>query len=1083
MITKSNLKNMLRKIGFNEASDDRFEKNYIPLDCAVTVDFMNEKIIYPEDKGFKVNVATTTNFSDPENFVVLECVNRLLDKGYRPENIELERTWQLGHEQKSGRADICVSDQNDKILFIIECKTYGSEYNKEMKNILFDGGQLISYWQQERGCRWLVLYASTINDNDEIEYITDSIDCSDDENILNLAKKDSTVLLYKNAHTVTELYNVWKETYEKRFSGDIVFRDDSVAYDIGVKPLRKKDLKDFSENDKIVNWFEEILRHNNISDKENAFNRLIALFICKLVDEIQKSDNDIVEFQYKVGTDTYESLQDRLQKLHKEGMEKFMREKIFYVSDDYAENLVKQYTKQKRVKMIDELKRTLRILKFYTNNDFAFKDVHNEELFYQNGKILVEMVQLFQDYRIIGSSDVQMLGDLFEQLLNKGFKQNEGQFFTPTPITRFIWDSLPLEQIMRKDDRVEYPKVIDYACGAGHFLTEGFEALEVCANEIDKNTDTSNQWVEKKIFGIEKDYRLARVSKISLFMHGAGDGNIIFGDGLENYPDKEITPKSFDILVANPPYSVKAFKPHLKLSNNHLDILNKISNEGSEIETLFVERISQLLKPNGIGAVILPSSILNKENESFITARESLIQNFKIIAIATFGGKTFGKTQTNTIILFLKKFNEPPKRTDMVIDSVEAILSKADIEGWEDEMILRSYLKKIGVKKEVYNEFLSKNKDYDYWEDDNYFSQHYNDFINSPDYVKKCKQKSFQKLTDSDQRKWFNQKFYEYAFSVEQEKLFYYSLVYNQNTLIITAPDGIKEQEKFLGYKWRDRKGQEGIQITNAGGLLYNASNRRDNNSIAGLIRNAFSDEDEFDVEHLNCYYYRLRLQDMIDFYRTKFNKSIKTTPIRILKNIPGLTNYRLSDTKCFDLSIGNRVLSDELVDDGRIPVYSANVFEEFGRIDKQNITDFSVSSIIWGIDGDWMVNIIPANKPFYPTDHCGVLRIKTDDIIPKYMALALQVEGEFERFSRSNRASTQRIANLIIQIPSFVEQQKVIDEFDSIDKKFLMNRKLLIHYLKKLKINLLKCLKEKHIKNVLYMRCLIYKLEKHLQE
>lgn len=118
-------------------------------------------------------------------------------------------------------------------------------------------------------------------------------------------------------------------------------------------------------------------------------------------------------------------------------------------------------------------------------------------------------------------------------------------------------------------------------------------------------------------------------------MHGAGDGNIIFGDGLENYPDKEITPKSFDILVANPPYSVKAFKPHLKLSNNQLDILEKISNDGSEIETLFVERISQLLKPNGVAAVVLPSSILNKENESFISARESLLKNFNIIAIAT----------------------------------------------------------------------------------------------------------------------------------------------------------------------------------------------------------------------------------------------------------------------------------------------------------------------------------------------------------------------------------------------------------------------------------------------------------------
>ena len=646
------------------------------------------------------------------------------------------------------------------------------------------------------------------------------------------------------------------------------------------------------------------------------------------------------------------------------------------------------------------------------------------------------MVQLFQNYRIIGSADVQMLGDLFEQLLNKGFKQNESQFFTPTPITRFIWDSLPLEKIMTKADGIEYPKVIDYACGAGHFLTEGFEAVEVCANAINNSENSSNQWVEKKIFGIEKDYRLARVSKISMFMHGAGDGNIIFGDGLENYPDKEIIPKSFDILVANPPYSVKAFKPHLKLSNNQLDILEKISNDGSEIETLFVERISQLLKPNGVAAVVLPSSILNKENESFISARESLLKNFNIIAIATLGSKTFGATGTNTVILFLQKFNEPPKRTDMVLDSVEAILSKADIDGWEDESILRGYLKKIGVKKDTYDKLLSKSKDYTHWKDDNYFGQHYDEFVTSTEYVKKSKQKTFLKLSDAEQKKWFNQKFYEYVFSIEQEKLFYYSLVYNQDTLIISAPDENKEQEKFLGYKWSNRKGQEGIQIIKAGGCLYNSSDRSDNNSIAGLIRNAFSDEDEFDVEDLSDYYYRLRLQDMLDFSGTTFNKSIKTTPTRVLKDIPGLTNYRLADKNFFDLSIGNRVLSDEVVENGSIPIYSANVFEEFGRIDKQNITDFSVPSILWGIDGDWMVNIMPADKPFYPTDHCGVLRIKTDDILPKYMALALQVEGEFERFSRSNRASTQRIANLIIQVPSVSEQQKLVDEIEAIDKR-----------------------------------------------
>lgn len=65
-------------------------------------------------------------------------------------------------------------------------------------------------------------------------------------------------------------------------------------------------MKDFAPDDKIVNKFEEILRHNNVSDKENAFNRLVALFICKLADEIRKGDNDEVEFQYKQGTDTYD---------------------------------------------------------------------------------------------------------------------------------------------------------------------------------------------------------------------------------------------------------------------------------------------------------------------------------------------------------------------------------------------------------------------------------------------------------------------------------------------------------------------------------------------------------------------------------------------------------------------------------------------------------------------------------------------------------------------------------------------------------------------------------------------------------
>ena len=137
-------------------------------------------------------------------------------------------------------------------------------------------------------------------------------------------------------------------------------------------------------------------------------------------------------------------------------------------------------------------------------------------------------------------------------------------------------------------------------------MTEAIEAINYFVQ-----SDGNNAWVRDHIYGIEKDYRLARVAKISLFMNGAGEGNIIFGDGLENAPDKGIENGTFDILVANPPYAVKDFKQHLQLKNNSFTLLDRIGMNGGEIETLFVERIAQLLKPQGVAAVILPSSIMS----------------------------------------------------------------------------------------------------------------------------------------------------------------------------------------------------------------------------------------------------------------------------------------------------------------------------------------------------------------------------------------------------------------------------------------------------------------------------------------
>ena len=1203
MISLNNLKTVLETLDFTK-ENELYVKKFCDLDTTLAVDFVNKKLIYPELlKGRTRNAG----FDKPENFVVFECVNRLFEKGYRPEHIELEKEWHLGHNSKSGRADICVTDASGTMLMIIECKTWGSKFDKALKDTKADGAQLFSYWQQEQATKWLVLYASNY-DAGEIQYKAPTINCTDDNNIIELSKKDATIQLYKNAKTTKEKHTVWTETYLSKIYDELVFSNYSVAYQIGVKPLFKKDLRDFSPDDKIVNTFEEILRHNNVSDKENAFNRLVALFICKLVDEITKSEEDEVEFQYKQGTDTYETLQDRLQRLHKDGMEKFMREEIYYVSDDYAENLVKQYTGQKRKNMIQDLKETIRILKYYTNNDFAFKDVHNEDLFYQNGKILVEMVQLFEKYRIVYPSKHQFLGDLFEQLLNKGFKQDEGQFFTPTPITRFIWDSLPIKQLMKSEKTEIYPKVIDYACGAGHFLTEAVETINYYSDSL-----TDNNWVRDHIFGIEKDYRLARVAKISMFMNGAGESNIMFADGLENSPDKKIENNSFDILVANPPYSVKDFKQHLDLKNNSFELLERIGKNGSEIEVLFVERIAQLLKPQGIAAVILPSSILSNDSSSYTGAREIILKNFHIKAIVSLGSKTFAATGTNTVIMFLEKYNEPPKNKEITWDTVESIFNGSDVNDWSDKDILEAYIAQIDVDSSLYIDFLYEHLTLESLSDNIYFKAYIDTFNNSSTLNNLKKSSKYKALSPDKKDKEYLLALYSFIKNIEKEKVYYFALVYGQNTVVIKSPNGkksTKKQEQFLGYKWSNRKGNEGIQIITPGGKMFDDSNRDASGTLAYAIRQSFTNYIPQVNDDLSKYFSVLKTVDMFDFSSVNFNKDIVPSgkrritittrfPVTQLSNIAsdiekgksitqdetvfgkykvvaggvdyaymhnqfnrdaniitisasganaGFVNYwnekifasdcttiKASDTittkwvyyylkliqpqifeilqkgsgqphvypddiklipipdinndlqeeivnecekitkKCnlikakidalyndinaeytaldsaaeskgtkmslrnkddFEVSIGSRVLDKQLIPNGKIPVYSANVIEPFGKIDKLLVNDFSLDSVLWGIDGDWMVSFMPKDTAFYPTDHCGYLRVKTDAVHPKYLAHLLQREGEKAGFSRTYRASIERVEGISFSVPSISKQNKAIKIVEGLEKK-----------------------------------------------
>lgn len=1039
MITKESLRDLLqnKEMGFVKSPiGDRYTKNFPNYGgCQLTVDFDAEQLSFPTAI---VGGDRNTGFDHNENFVVFECVNRLLEKGYRPDTIELEKVWTLGHEQKGGRADICVyTPDKSSMLFILECKTFGGEFKKAVKETKADGGQIFSYWQQERTTKWLGIYASDFKDG-SIVYECPVVNCTDDANIAKLAKKDESVRIYSNpnvAGNAQSLFEVWTETYKQAFLDNLIFDEDTVAYKIGIKPLRKKNLRDFTPDDKIVNRFEEILRHNNVSDKENAFNRLVALFICKLVDEISKDDEDVVDFQYRIGTDTYETLQDRLQRLHKQGMEDFMKEKIFYVEADYAERLFQQYTGRQRKAAIEDLNNTIRILKFYSNNDFAFKDVHNEELFFQNGKILVEVVQLFERYRIVYRSRHQFLGDLFEQLLAKGFKQNEGQFFTPMPITRFIWDCLPIKNYISANG---LPKVIDYACGAGHFLTEAVAAID----EVRANQD--NGWVEKHIWGVEKDYRLSRVSKISMFMNGAGGANIVFGDGLENYPDKEIENGTFDILVANPPYAVSAFKSHMKLKNNKLKVLDYISNDGKEIESLFVERAVQLLKSGGIAAIILPETILSRNVGSYVCARSLMLRNFFVRSIVSLQGKTFAATNTPTVILFLERFVEPPKTDALAEDAAHAILNGDDLTDWNDEQILSEYTRKIGVQKEMYDSFRKRNLSKAELASNAYFKLYVEAFSQT--------NQSYPKgATDVERNEMERKRLYEYISEIEYNKISIFAIVRNQHTTIITAPSDNQKQKEFLGYDWSNRRQNEGIKILSNGGKLYNAEDRFARGTIAYKIRNSFTGASTILAQELEDFTAIYKLSDLIEFSLPAFNLTINPNTIIETKIRSKYSLVKLNDKEKFSLSIGKRVLSTDVSDDAPYPVYSANVKEPFGRIDKLLDIDFSKDSILWGIDGDWLVSYMPKENPFYPTDHCGVLQIFDEAIEPYYVALALEIVGNEYGFSRSYRASTERLASVQIPIPPQKIQEDLVKQCKAIDEEYNTSRMTIETYRSKI--------------------------------
>ncbi len=1082
MINKDNLKDLLKALNFEE-NGDIYNKYFPNIGAYLKVDFKKNVLVYPTDKGFVVNGEFTCNFISPENFVVFECVHRLFEKGYKPEHIELEPKWKVGHGASGGRADILVKDNSNKSLLIIECKTEGAEFKKEWNNTLQRGGQLFSYVKQAGTTQYVCLYASDFADNKVISYHY-IVSLKDNEKLLE-ELKDKKPLSFADAKAleVEDIFKAWKETYNLDYSTKGIFEADILPYQIGKTKYTTTDLLAVGSKDIQSKYheFATIMRQHNVSGRENAFDKLVNLFLCKIVDE-NKNPKDL-KFNWKgIAYDSYFDLQDRLQLLYQAGMKEFLGEDVTYI-DNTAIDKAFRFFKKDPDATRETIKKYFRQLKFFTNNDFAFIDVHNEKLFYQNSEVLLKIVQMLQDIKLQDDNqEHQFLGDMFEGFLDNGVKQSEGQFFTPMPIVKFILNSLPLESIIQESELP--PKAIDYACGAGHFLNE--MALQI-KPFVEKHKETDIKEYYKEIVGIEKEYRLSKVAKVSAFMYGQDDVKITYADALGS--NAKVQDNDFSVLVANPPYAVKGFLQTLseteRKSFTLFDLLDEksLANNNS-IETFFIERAKQLLKPGAVAGIILPSSILSNDATVYTSTREIIIKYFQIVAITEFGSQTFGKTGTNTVTLFLRRKEEDPAPADHWQNRVEAwfadkssnVIYNKDNYVYEDEYLINNYCGHVEINHTDYKTLLVGEPNNDLLQTE-MFLDYKKAFDNLTEIKNLSKQKTFKSKPQTDQETELKKRFTEYLQTIEKDKLYYFVLATENGgkVLVVKCPTDNKEQKTFLGYEWSSAKGNEGIKYINQSPLtsrrgeevevddtaamdtaavdtaavdtetkefvqktqglqsintpLYNPSQRNDTTKINHYIQENFLGNELPIIESLSSVLAYHNLVDILDFNRIGFNKQISITPKKTSSIVSKWSIVKLGEVAI--ISKGKSITEKDAIQ-GLVKVVAGG--KDFAYLHNvanrtENIITVSASGANAGFVNFW-------KEPIFASD-CTTIQGKTKEETLFYYNVLKNLESEIYAMARGAaqpHVYPDDIKAFKIPLPPKDIQQKIVEECNEID-------------------------------------------------
>lgn len=988
---------------------------------------------------------TTINFSDNENFVVLECVNRLLDKGYKPEHIYLEKAYQTGvGSSPLAHKDIQVYTNEDepKPYFVIECKTApvagkeSSAFLKEWNKMQNSGGQLFAYYPQDKNIKFIALYTSDFIDG-KVKYYNKIINLQDNQEYL---QKNNFTESYETAKDQKEIFEVWKNIYNSDFSDTGIFEDEIESYKVGYLKPTIKTLQSIDNTNSQIQRHEwaTILRANSVGDRGLALNKLMNLFLCKVTDELENPQDLLFTWKGYTADEPFD-LVDRLQKLYKIGMEKYLNKEITYYSKQEINQAFGEFFSG--IDIQNKIENIFNDLKYFQNGDFNFIEVYNHKLFNENFKILLPIVRSLENIKFTQNENKNELGDFFETYIHD-LPQHEGQYFTPTPLVDFIIYSLPV---------FKNNKVLDFACGAGHFLTQFFNR---------------NKGSNSEFLGVEKDTRLAKISTIATFMNEI-DQNHCSIKSANALSQDEIKNHSVNVIISNPPYSVKGFlevldekdREKFTLFNGKIDI-----ETNNSIECFFVEKTSQALQENGVLAIVLPSSLLQKTDELNVATRKILIRDFHIIGICELSNKAFYKAGVSVCIVFaIRKPIQNNKIThinDTYLDIYKLILQnqygKAKYAYSICDKLIEKYCQFRGFEQSEFIKLLelTLEENSPLFENENF--QEYYKYYNENIY-----QKELEKYNEKTDKYKLNNSFIpsidinNFIRNKECEKFLYFCYAHNSNPIIIKSPTDNKGQEEFLGYKWSERKGQEGLQELSKTSL-FNKSNRFDNTKLSFYLLQQFIHQlnhqhiDDSILVHfqnkeylsipteLQQYAKQIDLINIMDFSKVDFDLSISTS----MKNKTQIeSKYKYKSIKINELcKIGRgRVISHQYIEQhkGTFPVYSSQTSNNgiMGYIDT---FDFDGEYVTWTTDGIYAGTCFYRNGQFNCTNVCGTLKIIDDKIILyKYLSSILnEITPNYVVKVANPKLMNNVMADIKIPLPPLAIQQQIVAEVMSVDNQ-----------------------------------------------